>query len=252
MELSNLCVIGNFDGVHRGHQQLLAAARAEAAARGLKLVALTFEPHPRQYFTPDCPPFRLTSAPLRQALLAPLVDRVITLPFDATLATLSAIDFIDKIIIGRLHARSVIVGADFRFGQGRSGDTVLLREKLGTEHVITPDLYTDEVGLPISSSRIRHFIAQKDINSAQNLLKRPYMVEIEAFSAKNIAKIADNAQLMPQNGTYTGCVGENSWQKIEFSIQNRLIIRRDGDFAATNRLLTFGDAMPPSLNLPPL
>lgn len=119
--------IGNFDGVHRGHQAVIARAQAAAAARGLVSAALTFEPHPSAYFQPDAPPFRLTPAPLKARRLAQLgLDRLFVAGFDARLAALSAEAFCARVLHERLGARHVIVGEDFRFGAKRGGDVEAL------------------------------------------------------------------------------------------------------------------------------
>jgi riboflavin kinase / FMN adenylyltransferase len=120
--------IGNFDGVHRGHQALIKATRDEAATLGTQAGAVVFEPHPREYFQPDKPHFRLTQLSLKLRLLEEFgVDVAVVLAFDAGLAGLSAHDFIARILVGALAARQVVVGYDFRFGKGRAGDPDGLR-----------------------------------------------------------------------------------------------------------------------------
>lgn len=114
--------IGNFDGVHRGHQAVIDIARAEAEKNGVPLGVVTFEPHPREFFAPDAPPFRLMNAEAKSNRLAKLgVDRLYQLPFDATLAGLSAEDFARDVIVAGLGLSHVVVGADFCFGKGRKG-----------------------------------------------------------------------------------------------------------------------------------
>jgi riboflavin kinase/FMN adenylyltransferase len=114
--------IGNFDGVHRGHQAVIDIARAEAEKNGVPLGVVTFEPHPREFFAPDAPPFRLMNAEAKSNRLAKLgVDRLYQLPFDATLAGLSAEGFAREVIVEGLGLSHVVVGADFCFGKGRKG-----------------------------------------------------------------------------------------------------------------------------------
>lgn len=123
----SVVALGNFDGVHRGHQAVIAAARAAADARSLAAAALTFEPHPRAFFAPDAPPFRLTPPRLKAERLGALgLDLLYVADFDAALAGLSAEDFARQVLAERLAARHVVVGDDFRFGQGRAGDVAAL------------------------------------------------------------------------------------------------------------------------------
>ena len=114
--------IGNFDGVHRGHQALIAQARAEANARGAKLAVLAFEPHPQEFFRPRPDSIRLTPLRIKARLLADLgVDAFFALPFDAEMAGRSAADFVRHVLLDGLGASGVVVGPDFEFGKGRAG-----------------------------------------------------------------------------------------------------------------------------------
>jgi riboflavin kinase/FMN adenylyltransferase len=115
--------IGNFDGVHLGHQAIIAIARAEAARLGVKTGVMTFEPHPRQFFAASAPPFRLMNAAARAHRLEKLGTEVLyEVPFNTALAALTAEDFARVVIAERLGLAHVVVGADFRFGKGRTGD----------------------------------------------------------------------------------------------------------------------------------
>src|SRR5215831_19620802 len=108
--------IGNFDGVHRGHQALIEATRNAARRLGTQAGAVVFEPHPREYFQPDKPHFRLTPLPLKLRLMEEFgIDLAIVLAFDAGLAELSADEFVSRILVEALGARQVVVGYDFRF-----------------------------------------------------------------------------------------------------------------------------------------
>ena len=121
--------IGNFDGVHLGHQQVIADARALAAAKNVPLGVMLFDPHPQQFFAPDAPPFRLTRLVTRAALLADLgVDFTLALPFDATMAACEAEDFISDILLAQLGVSAVCVGYDFCFGKGRRGNFAMLQD----------------------------------------------------------------------------------------------------------------------------
>ena len=150
--------IGNFDGVHRGHAAVIEAARRP----GLTLGALTFEPHPREYFRPDAPPFRLMNAEARANRLAKLgVEVLFELPFDARLAGLSAEAFAREVLAEGLGAAHVAVGADFRFGKDRGGDAEglhALGTSLGLDVTVAP-LVAGEGGR-ISSSAIRTALAE--------------------------------------------------------------------------------------------
>ncbi len=120
--------IGNFDGVHLGHQAVIGIAATEAARRGVQTGVMTFEPHPRQFFAPAAPPFRLMNAAARAHRLRKLgVDVLYEVPFNAALAGLTAEDFARVVIAERLGLAHVVVGADFRFGKGRTGDAEGLR-----------------------------------------------------------------------------------------------------------------------------
>ena len=131
--------IGNFDGVHRGHQAMLALLNGEAAQRGVQSCALTFEPHPRAFFAQaagkDQPAFRLMNAQARAHRFEMLgVEYLFELPFDATLAAMSAEDFARDVLAAGLGVAHVTVGADFRFGAGRKGGAEDL-EQIGRAHV---------------------------------------------------------------------------------------------------------------------
>ena len=115
--------MGNFDGVHLGHQSVLALAHAAAAELGAPFGVVTFEPHPRSFFAPDAPAFRLMTADARARRMEKLgVEVLYELPFGAALAGLSPEAFVAEVLAGGLGVRHVVVGADFRFGKGRAGD----------------------------------------------------------------------------------------------------------------------------------
>jgi len=143
-------VIGNFDGVHRGHQALIARCGEIAAELGGPLLALTFEPHPRQVFAPDAPPFRLTPFRNKARLMAQFgVDVMVPLHFNRALASLSAEDFVRAMLADGVGARHVVVGYDFVFGHKRGGDAALLG-RLGRElgfavSVVDPVAHGDDV-----------------------------------------------------------------------------------------------------------
>ena len=172
--------LGNFDGVHLGHQAVLAAARATASARGLPFAVAVFEPHPRRLFQPDAPPFRLQS-PLQRAraLEAAGAVHVFEIRFDRALSLLSDVEFAEQILAQRLGAAHVCVGAHFRFGRGRMGDAASL-SVLGAGLAFSVDALPEianAAGAKISSSAIRETIAQGRLNEAASMLGRPWAIE---------------------------------------------------------------------------
>ncbi len=178
--------IGNFDGVHRGHQRLLAAARDLARERGLKWGMLTFEPHPRDLFRAGEPVFRLTPLPLKARLLAALGgDFTAVLPFTRETAALEAEPFVRRFLAERMRAAHVVTGYDFHFGHGRKGDARLLRalgERFGFGVTVVEQV-TDEEGLaPFASSSIRAHLRHGHPRRAANELGYWWMVEGEVVA----------------------------------------------------------------------
>jgi riboflavin kinase / FMN adenylyltransferase len=170
--------IGNFDGVHRGHQALLAAARTEAASHAAHAGVILFEPHPREFFQPDKPHFRITPLPRKLQLLGEFgVDVTVVLPFDAKLAALTAQDFIERVLVDALAVRHVVVGYDFRFGKGRTGDPETMRRG-GAAHGfgVTVVAQVAEAGEVFSSNAIRAELAQGDVGGAAEMLGRWWRV----------------------------------------------------------------------------
>jgi riboflavin kinase/FMN adenylyltransferase len=168
--------IGNFDGVHRGHQAMLE--RTVARARALKLPAcvLTFEPHPREFFSPATAPARLTRLRDKLELMAASgVGRVHVARFDARLAALAAERFVEEVVVRGLRAAWLLVGRDFRFGAKRGGDFALLEklaERSGFELEAMPEVALH--GERVSSSAVRAALAAGDLAAAERLLGRPY------------------------------------------------------------------------------
>jgi len=166
--------IGNFDGVHRGHQALITAALKEARTLGASAGVLIFEPHPREFFHPEEPHFTLTSMPQKLAVFAKLgLDVAVVLPFDRGLSALSADDFIARVLVEGLGVRHVVIGHDFFFGKGRGGTPETMRasaQRLGFGlTVIDPVAAEGEV---FSSSAIRLRLAQGDVKGAAAMLGR--------------------------------------------------------------------------------
>lgn len=164
--------LGNFDGVHRGHQALLKIAKDEAQRLGAPAGAMIFEPHPRQFFVPDQPVFRLTTPRQKLHLLDTFgLDLAVVQKFDETLAATSAEAFVERYLVDALKVCHIVIGYDFFFGQGRTGSPELMRElgqKLGfSVSIVAP---VSEAGETFSSSAIRTRLAQGDVRGAAQSL----------------------------------------------------------------------------------
>ncbi len=171
--------LGNFDGFHRGHQAVVARARAIAQAKTRPLVVATFSPHPSRLFRPDTPFFRLTTLDQRERLFAAAgADAMLVFTFDRAMAAVSADDFITDWLVARFGAAVVVTGEDFTFGSGRSGDIALLRTR-GVQLGLRAEAVgavSDAEG-PISSSRIRDALQNGDCETATRLMTRPFAIE---------------------------------------------------------------------------
>lgn len=187
--------IGNFDGVHRGHQAMLALLNNEARHRGLPSCALTFEPHPRDYFAarfnkPELAPARI--ATLRDKLhelRACGVDQCVILPFDHALASLSAQSFIEDVLVRALGARYVLVGDDFRFGAQRQGDYALLDAAGAQLGFDVARMMSYEVHrLRVSSSAVREALAAGCMQEAAALLGRPYTISGHVVHGRKLGR----------------------------------------------------------------
>ncbi len=171
-----VATIGNFDGVHLGHQAILAQLAGHARALGLPTMIIIFEPQPQEFFAPAAAPPRLTRLREKlQALAGCGVDRVLCLRFDTRLASMSAGAFIDELLVGGLGIRHLVVGDDFRFGHRRQGDFQMLSEagrRHGFEVAGTHTYAVD--GERVSSTRVREALGRGDLERAARLLGRPY------------------------------------------------------------------------------
>jgi riboflavin kinase/FMN adenylyltransferase len=174
----SVVTIGNFDGVHRGHQEVLAHARARAAELGgLPVVALTFDPHPMAVLHPEHAPAAITAPAERAELLAAAgADAVLILPFDRDVACWSPQEFIDRVLVGTLHAKAVVVGENFRFGHKAAGhvDTLIAAGSQAGFEVVGLALAGDRQ--PWSSTNIRALIAEGDVEGAAEALGRPLRI----------------------------------------------------------------------------
>jgi riboflavin kinase / FMN adenylyltransferase len=225
----SVVTIGVFDGVHRGHQRIIARAVSEAARLGLPAVVITFDPHPIEVIRPGSHPTFLCTVPRRAELLAGLgADVVCMLPFTREFSQLGPEEFVRSALVDRLHAAAVVVGENFRFGHRAAGDVALLAE-LGEKYDFTAEavpLLADG-GVTISSSLIRQQLAAGDVAGAAGDLGRPHRVEgiVVAgqrrgrelgFPTANLETFPHTA--IPADGIYAGwlaALGERAGQEYE-------------------------------------
>ena len=181
--------IGNFDGVHLGHQALLKQLRMAAQLLGLPTAVLVFEPHPREFFTPQDAPARLTSMREKLEFFATLnVDRVYVCRFNSSFAQMSAVDFVHA-LSDKLTAKFVLIGDDFRFGNRRSGDFALM-EKIGSQQDFkVEDMHSvSHNGVRISSTAVRAALGEGDMQAAQRYLGRPYSISGRVVHGDGLGK----------------------------------------------------------------
>ena len=172
--------VGNFDGVHRGHQAVIDIARGEAEALNAPLGVMTFEPHPRLFFQPDQPPFRLTAFRTKARLLHTLgVERLYCLPFTRKLAGLEAADFISEVLAKGLGLRHVVVGDNFRFGRKRGGDPDLLKREGARAGFGTSVVHRigGSLAEAYSSTQVRSYLADGNPTRAALMLGRYWEIE---------------------------------------------------------------------------
>lgn len=169
--------IGNFDGVHLGHRALLIRLLAAAKVRGLPSAVVIFEPHPREFFTPDQAPARLTSLREKLELLAELgVDRVHICRFNQQFAQMTAANFIDA-LHKNLAVKYALIGDDFRFGSGRSGDFAMMEKIAGQQGFTVEAMHSELIdGVRVSSTAVRAALASGNLRSATKYLGRPYSI----------------------------------------------------------------------------
>lgn len=211
----SVVTIGNFDGVHRGHQVLLRRAVTLASELGARSVAVTFDPHPTAVLRPDAEPPRLQTLEDRIACLEEAgVDVVVVLPFTRELASWSPAVFVEEVLAGALEAVRVVVGTNFRFGHKAAGDVVTLLE-LGEEHGFAPEAVTllELDGRRISSSAIREHLTDGDLAWVVRALGRPYLLHGEVVRGDGRGKgigfptanlDVDTGVAIPATGVYAG------------------------------------------------
>ncbi|MGI8841334.1 MAG: bifunctional riboflavin kinase/FAD synthetase [Caulobacteraceae bacterium] len=171
--------LGNFDGVHLGHQSVIAEAAMAAARLAAPLGVISFEPHARMHFQPDAPPFRLMNARQLARTVAGLgAERLYLLPFGAEMANFSDRDFVRDVLVAGLGVRHVAVGFDITFGKGRTGDPAAMRrygEEFGFSVSVAPAV--EAAGVKISSSAVRDALREGRPEAAAALLSRPFAIE---------------------------------------------------------------------------
>ncbi|GAA1934451.1 bifunctional riboflavin kinase/FAD synthetase [Streptomyces sodiiphilus] len=215
----SVVTIGSYDGVHRGHQLIIGRAVARARELGVPAVVVTFDPHPVEVVRPGSHPPLLAPHPFRAELMAALgVDAVLVLPFTTEFSRLSPADFAVKVLVERLHARTVVEGPNFRFGHRAAGTVDTLRELGGTYgfEVVVVDLYergSAGDGEPFSSTLTRRLISEGDVTAAAEVLGRPHRVmgvvvrgaqrgrEL-GFPTANVDVVPHSA--VPGDGVYAG------------------------------------------------
>ncbi len=202
--------VGTFDGVHLGHRELLGTAARIAADAEMPSVAVTFDRHPAATLAPDrCPPAIASLEEDLEQIASTGISACLVLHFDQSLAQMTAQDFLDRILIGKLKASRAIVGHDFAFGHGREGDPEWLRARFPT--TVVPAFLIE--GERVSSRRIRELIADGEVESASRLLGRPFRIDGVVVAGQKLGRKLgyptinlerSRATLMPKHGIYAG------------------------------------------------
>ncbi len=221
--------IGKFDGVHTGHSLVLKKAIVDAASLGAKTVAVTFDRNPLAVLRPEHCPTELVSLAQKIDLLGGTgIDAVLVLTFDEAMARVPAEEFVERILVGNLRAKTVLLGHDFRFGHRGAGDPELLR-RMGEKFGFTVDAVGDvtDEGDRVSSTRIRELLAEGDVATAGRLLGRPHAVAGEVvhglkrgrelgFPTANLSPHSQGD--VPADGVYAG------WLRTEDGLHRRAAI----------------------------
>jgi riboflavin kinase / FMN adenylyltransferase len=211
--------IGNFDGVHRGHQAMLALLNNEARHRGVPSCVMTFEPHPRDYFAaalnkPEIAPARVAALRDKLTELARCgVDQVVVLPFDARLAAQAPEAFIDQVLVRGLGTRYALVGDDFRFGARRAGDYAMLDamgQRLGFD--VARMMSYEVHGLRVSSSAVREALGQGRMDDVASLLGRPYSISGHVVHGRKLGRALGESQTAAGDGFRTLNLRFSHWK----------------------------------------
>jgi riboflavin kinase / FMN adenylyltransferase len=204
--------IGNFDGVHLGHQQILRGVHERARAGDLMAAVLTFYPHPARVLRPDCAPSLLATLPQRLAAFdSAQMDAALILQFDATLASMPAEDFVKKFLMDTMRARFVLIGGNFRFGHRQAGDVALLEEmgrRSNFQVQVVPPVVMD--GAVVSSTAIRDALRDGRVEDAARLLGRPFTLAGEIRTGTGMGRklvvptlnLSTEQETLPKNGVY--------------------------------------------------
>ena len=183
--------IGNFDGVHKGHQALLKALLDKARAENLQSCVMTFEPHPREFFSPETAPARILNLRDKlEALKAAGVDCVVVEHFNQRFASRSPEQFVTDILVNGLNTRAIVIGDDFHYGAKRAGNIESLREAGATNNFCVTHMHTilDPQNDRISSSSIREALAQGDLARTADLLGRPYQISGHVLHGRKLGR----------------------------------------------------------------
>jgi riboflavin kinase/FMN adenylyltransferase len=245
-----VATIGNFDGVHRGHQAILARLRERAVELGLPSCVVIFEPQPREFFAPDTAPARLARLRDKLQLLADEgVDLVLCLAFNQRLSKLSAAEFVDTVLIDGLGVKHLEVGDDFRFGCDRIGDFHFLEQAGEVRGFSVEAAQTVEIdGLRVSSTKVRKALAAADFELAERLLGRPFEISGRVLHGQKLARQLGtptaNVQLkrrrVPLTGVYlvSAELDGKSWPGVA-NIGVRPTVAGDGSAHLEVHLLDF-------------
>ena len=244
-----LVSVGNFDGVHRAHANVLREIVARARSAGDKAVAVTFEPHPGRILRPDSGLKLLTPTAEKLRLLESTgVDAVILLPFGRDLSLMTPRQFAERILKKKVHAREVHEGFNFRFGHKAAGDVNMLSDfgrEMGFEVKVYPEMSLR--GEPVSSSHIRKLISEGRVSRARHLLARPFCIlstpgRGRGYGSKYTVptiNLARYEELVPKDGVYISCtrVGTETFESVT-NVGNRPTFGADS-FAVESHLLNF-------------
>ena len=245
----SVITLGNFDGIHRGHQSLISQTVNHAKAHGLRSVMLTFDPMPSEFFSPERCPARLMRFQEKwQCLQSFAPDELYILPFNQKLAQMSAIDFIEQVLVQQLNVKQIFIGDDFRFGSERKGNVALLRQ-CGEKFGYSVTTHTEhEQDQPISSTRVRNAILEGDFKLAGNLLGRPYINSGRVVHGSQLgrelgcrtANIPMRRRVSPVHGVYV--VKANFMSQVKYgvaSVGSRPAIGGDPAFLLEVHLFDF-------------